>query len=125
MTAKGLVRILEARGVRLEAEPGGRLAYEPTSRVTPAELGLLRRHKAEILALLRPPAPATCPLCGSSMRHFRLSGTDMFACDGGCPGARIARRLGFEVPGCGRLYRAALERAEQRAKQGEMVGEPS
>jgi len=57
MTAVALVADLQARGVTLEPR-GDRLAVRPVSRLTREEIEALRRHKAEVLALLRGPAPA-------------------------------------------------------------------
>lgn len=54
MTAvAALVADLQSRGVTLEPR-GDRLRVRPVSRLLPDELELLRRHKAEVLALLAP-----------------------------------------------------------------------
>jgi hypothetical protein len=60
-----LVADLQARGITLEAR-GTRLAVRPASRVTDDEKAALRRHRAEVLAVLRTdpaevsPPPAWC-----------------------------------------------------------------
>jgi hypothetical protein len=48
-----LVQALRARGVTLRVD-GGRLKVRPASAVTPDEVEALKRHKAEVLALLAP-----------------------------------------------------------------------
>jgi hypothetical protein len=48
-----LVQALRARGVTLRAD-GDRLKVRPASAVTPDEVEALKRHKAEVLALLAP-----------------------------------------------------------------------
>jgi TubC N-terminal docking domain len=50
-----LVARLRARGVALEADPPN-LVVSPAGAVTPAEVRALKRHKAEVLALLSAPA---------------------------------------------------------------------
>jgi hypothetical protein len=52
MPAALLVADLQARGVTLEPR-GDRLAVRPVDRVTSGELEALKRHKPEVLALLR------------------------------------------------------------------------
>jgi hypothetical protein len=48
-----LVQALRARGVTLRVD-GDRLKVRPASAVTPDEVEALKRHKAEVLALLAP-----------------------------------------------------------------------
>jgi hypothetical protein len=61
MLAEALVAELHARGVELRAV-GDRLRYKPVSALTPADVEVLRKHKAAVIALLRaaeqPPAVA-------------------------------------------------------------------
>ena len=52
MTPEALVAELRARGVELRAV-GDRLRYKPASALTPADVEVLRQHKAAVLALLR------------------------------------------------------------------------
>jgi hypothetical protein len=54
--AAALVEMLRARGVTLEPR-GDKLRVVPASAVTPEEVDALRRHKAEVLALLMPEPP--------------------------------------------------------------------
>lgn len=54
MTARELLDALARQGVTVEAH-GDRLRYSPREAVTPDLLERLREHKAELLALLRPP----------------------------------------------------------------------
>jgi hypothetical protein len=123
VTVAELVAMYAARGVDLVRDPDGYLGIEGANLVSATEMDELRRRKPEILAyLVRRPAPRQCPLCGAAMRHSVVSGTDLFVCASGCPGARIARHMGYPVPGCGPLYRALIKRAEQRARKGETVG---
>lgn len=67
MTPAALVADLQARGVTLEPR-GDRLRVRPVALVTLAEVEALKRHKAEVLALLAkaprprpaaPPSPVT------------------------------------------------------------------
>ena len=51
MSALELVNILTAKGVTLSLE-GGRIRYEPRSRVSEADLERLRIHKLELVLLL-------------------------------------------------------------------------
>lgn len=66
MNAAALVADLRARGVTLRPD-GDRLRVRPAEALTPQELETLRRHKAEVLALLAPgveprsAAPASGP----------------------------------------------------------------
>src|ERR1051325_5948136 len=52
MTASDLIRTLEERGVRLEAQDD-RLRYYPASAVSPELRESLIEHKAEVIALLK------------------------------------------------------------------------
>lgn len=57
MTARDLLRDLQSRGVKLEAE-GDRLRWRaPAEVMTPAVLETLRQRKAEILEILTEPRP--------------------------------------------------------------------
>ena len=123
MTPGAIIQALEARGATVRVD-GSDVVVKPGSALTPELTAAIRASKPELLALLRA-RRRECPLCGSRMRHFILAGADLFACQGGCPGARVARRLGYPVPGCGPMYQAALDRGELRARQGDAVGLPS
>jgi TubC N-terminal docking domain len=77
VTPAVLVADLQARGVVLEPR-GQQLAIRPPSLVSPAELEVLRQHKAEVLTLLQ--APTTPPpgtldrILGMTLRQFELEG---------------------------------------------------
>jgi TubC N-terminal docking domain len=76
VTPAALVTHLQARGVTLEPR-GDRLRVRPVGLVTPAEVEALKRHKAEVLALLaeasrpRPAAPPSLmTLDPTTVREF-------------------------------------------------------
>ncbi len=52
MTTSELVKDLKRLGIRLEAH-GDRLRYSPRSAVTPDVVAELKRHKGDLLAILR------------------------------------------------------------------------
>lgn len=63
-----LLATLRARGVALEPR-GDRLRVRPASVVAPEELDALRRHKAELLALLNCQGLPAWPPRGTSYAH--------------------------------------------------------
>ena len=67
MSAGDILHEMERRGIRLMPN-GGRLEFEPASRLTEADIERLRRHKAELLQLLTAPKATElgCWRCGSS-----------------------------------------------------------
>lgn len=56
MTAAVLLADLRSRGIEVITD-GRRLGIRPAGVVTAAERAALRRHKAEVLAMLADPAP--------------------------------------------------------------------
>jgi hypothetical protein len=64
MTAMQLLADLRQRGIKLAAHDG-RLRFHPKAAVGPQLLLTLRRHKAELLALLLG-EPLTCRRCGTA-----------------------------------------------------------
>ena len=41
--------------------------------------------------------PGWCPCCHARMVRSRIGSLLLFGCDGGCPGVRIARKLGLPL----------------------------
>ena len=125
MTAADLLTVLEAGGVRLEAE-GDRLRYSPRSLVTPDLVDELEAHKGEILAMLTGPDnsdetddpwgdswadafdPVPCSNCGGLVIWWNVLGVARcMDCDPPTDRAmrflesaeRIRRKHGLEAPG--------------------------
>jgi tubulysin polyketide synthase-like protein len=126
LTAERLIADLHARGVRLEPR-GDRLAAWPVSKLTAAELAILREHKAEVLAVLtRDPLslwPASVP--GLGVRQI-VSFSPCLACDAEPPPDEIVTvgPLSIPVPGQRGTFVAfggvALCRRHARGRAGDV-----
>src|SRR5215467_9636034 len=81
MPAVELLVSLRARGVAVESL-GARLRVRPASGVAPEELEALRRHKAELLALLAPPTTQGTALNSGTIARLLAMTLDVFASEG-------------------------------------------
>ena len=85
MNAADLLSSLAARGVEFQAH-GDKLRFRPADRLSSAELDAVRRHKPELLELLRanPPAADNSPECSPAPLNtprFRRCLTRCDRCD--------------------------------------------
>jgi len=107
VTAHDLISEAEARGLRLEARPGGVLHVAPRERLTPALREALRASKPDVLAVLRGRALGTD---WSRVSLYQLNRVLEVAVPWAdvplilAPGCRIARELRARDPKPGRVW---------------------
>lgn len=108
MSAAGLLDELEAAGVRLyPSEPGGLRVDAPRGVITPEIRDSLRRHKAEIIALLQPPRESACGVDRIELLYLFEERAAIMEIDGGLSredAVRLAAREVFDTPDKLRAY---------------------